>query len=63
MKRLHLHVSVPDRAATLCCYARSDKSRVGDPAGVRGETFHTFGEATSYGEDDPVAQAAAPACC
>ena len=40
-----------DQQATTCCYARSDKSWVSDPAGVRWETFFTTGEATSYGED------------
>ena len=40
-----------DQEATTCCYAQSDKSWVNDPAGVRWETFYTFGEATSYGED------------
>ncbi len=45
-----------DEAATTCCYAKSDKSWVSDPAGVRWETFFTFGEATTYGEDQ--AQAA-----
>jgi catechol 2,3-dioxygenase-like lactoylglutathione lyase family enzyme len=64
-----------DQEATTCCYAQSDKSWVNDPAGVRWETFYTFGEATSYGEDEPTAptstaccgapppKAAAPACC
>ncbi|RYE01066.1 MAG: glyoxalase/bleomycin resistance/dioxygenase family protein [Sphingomonadales bacterium] len=64
-----------DQEATTCCYARSDKSWVRDPAGVRWETFFTLGEATSYGEDevlpepsaacgDPVGTAAAHgACC
>jgi catechol 2,3-dioxygenase-like lactoylglutathione lyase family enzyme len=63
-----------DQEATTCCYAQSDKSWVNDPAGVRWETFFTFGEATSYGEDEPAApaaaccgaptpQAATPACC
>jgi catechol 2,3-dioxygenase-like lactoylglutathione lyase family enzyme len=53
-----------DETATTCCYAQSDKSWVRDPAGVRWETFFTFGEATSYGED-PAAEAvaAAPAAC
>jgi hypothetical protein len=40
-----------DEAGTTCCYARSDKSWVHDPAGVRWETFFTFGEATIYGTD------------
>ena len=54
-----------DEKATTCCYAQSDKSWVRDPAGVRWETFFTFGEATTYGED-LVAEAAASAptaCC
>jgi len=54
-----------DEAGATCCYARSDKSWVKDPAGVRWETFFTYGEATVYGED-PAAQAAtlaAPAAC
>jgi uncharacterized glyoxalase superfamily protein PhnB len=34
-----------DQEATTCCYARSDKSWVTDPAGVRWETFYTHGDA------------------
>jgi catechol 2,3-dioxygenase-like lactoylglutathione lyase family enzyme len=56
-----------DQQAATCCYARSDKSWVSDPAGVRWETFHTFGEAVTYGEDKAMtaletAQTAG-ACC
>src|SRR5688572_18065959 len=29
-----------DQEATTCCYAKSDKSWVNDPAGVRWETFY-----------------------
>jgi len=52
-----------DQAATTCCYARSDKSWVSDPAGVRWETYFTFGEATSYGEDEVLPVPSARACC
>lgn len=54
-----------DQEATTCCYAQSDKSWVNDPSGVRWETFYTFGDATSYGEDAeaPPASASAAACC
>ena len=53
-----------DQEATTCCYARSDKAWVTDPSGVRWETFHTFGEATVYGEDEPDAgPTASTACC
>ncbi len=45
-----------DQQAATCCYAKSDKSWVSDPAGVRWETFFTFDDAVTYGED-----AAAPA--
>jgi catechol 2,3-dioxygenase-like lactoylglutathione lyase family enzyme len=33
---------------TTCCYARSDKFWAEDPQGTRWETFHTFGDATTY---------------
>lgn len=51
-----------DQQATTCCYAKSDKSWVSDPSGLRWETFYTFGEATHYGEDEPQA-ATVSACC
>jgi hypothetical protein len=38
---------VPEEA-TVCCYARSDKLWTEDPQGTRWETFHTFGDATTY---------------
>lgn len=57
-----------DQQATSCCYALSNKTWVVDPSGIRWETFHTFGEATTYGEE-PVLPAQATqqqstsACC
>jgi catechol 2,3-dioxygenase-like lactoylglutathione lyase family enzyme len=61
-----------DEEATTCCYAQSDKSWVKDPAGVRWETFYTFGDATTYGENPQIEDgadahleqgAAGTACC
>ena len=53
-----------DQQAATCCYARSDKSWVDDPSGLRWETFHTFGEATVFGEDAaPTVTASKNACC
>jgi catechol 2,3-dioxygenase-like lactoylglutathione lyase family enzyme len=61
-----------DQEAITCCYAQSNKAWVNDPNGIRWETFFTFGEATSYGEDEPAIEqkssccapkAEAKACC
>jgi catechol 2,3-dioxygenase-like lactoylglutathione lyase family enzyme len=52
-----------DQTAATCCYAKSDKAWVSDPAGLRWETFYTFGDAATYGEDAPVAARPAAACC
>jgi catechol 2,3-dioxygenase-like lactoylglutathione lyase family enzyme len=45
---------------TVCCYAKSTKSWIEDPQGVRWETFLTTGESTVYGSDE---RASAAACC
>jgi hypothetical protein len=34
---------------TVCCYAKSEKAWIDDPAGISWETFHTTGESTFYG--------------
>jgi hypothetical protein len=56
-----------DEQAATCCYAQSDKSWVADPAGVRWETFFTYGEAVTYGESAALAEleaaAAKTGCC
>lgn len=52
-----------DQEGASCCYAKSDKAWVSDPSGLRWETFYTFGEATSYGEDDVPDMAPKAACC
>ncbi len=53
-----------DEEAATCCYAQSNKAWINDPSGVRWETFFTFGEATTYGEDEPapVAKPSSSAC-
>lgn len=54
-----------DQEAATCCYAKSDKSWVTDPAGVRWESFYTHGDATAYGEDEilPEVTTVSAACC
>ena len=44
---------VLDEGATSCCYAKSEKSWIEDPQGVKWETFLTVGESTTYGTDEP----------
>jgi predicted enzyme related to lactoylglutathione lyase len=41
---------VTEQGQTTCCYAKSEKSWIDDPAGIAWETFHTRGESTVYGD-------------
>jgi hypothetical protein len=41
---------VVEQGATNCCYAKSEKSWIDDPAGISWETFFTSGESTDYGD-------------
>jgi catechol 2,3-dioxygenase-like lactoylglutathione lyase family enzyme len=42
-----------EEGETTCCYAKSEKSWVEDPQGVKWETFLTVGVSTTYGMDEP----------
>ena len=53
-----------DEGKTTCCYAKSEKAWVMDPAGVAWETFLTLGESTTYGESHaPAEDVPRSACC
>jgi predicted lactoylglutathione lyase len=57
---------VIEQGQTSCCYAKSEKSWIDDPAGISWETFLTSGESTDYGDgtgerEAPIAHA--NACC
>jgi catechol 2,3-dioxygenase-like lactoylglutathione lyase family enzyme len=66
---------VIEQGETQCCYARSEKSWIDDPAGISWETFLTTGESTNYGdgtgergvqirrEAKAIESKAAAACC
>jgi catechol 2,3-dioxygenase-like lactoylglutathione lyase family enzyme len=55
-------MGVDDEGETTCCYARSDKSWVHDPAGVAWEVYRTMEDAQVFSEKhEPVA--ASGACC
>jgi predicted enzyme related to lactoylglutathione lyase len=57
--------AILEEGQTTCCYAKSEKSWIDDPAGIAWETFHTTGESTDYGTSvQRGAQIAhAKACC
>jgi catechol 2,3-dioxygenase-like lactoylglutathione lyase family enzyme len=42
---------VLEEGETVCCYAKSEKSWIEDPQGIRWETFLTTGESTVYGSE------------
>lgn len=42
---------VREDGLTTCCYAKSEKSWINDPQGVKWETFLTMGDSTTYGSD------------
>jgi hypothetical protein len=57
-----------EQGATVCCYAKSEKSWIDDPAGIAWETFLTSGESTDYGDgtgerNARVAHEKQSACC
>jgi catechol 2,3-dioxygenase-like lactoylglutathione lyase family enzyme len=42
--------TIVEQGQTSCCYAKSEKSWIDDPAGISWETFLTTGESTDYGD-------------
>jgi uncharacterized glyoxalase superfamily protein PhnB len=58
--------NVIEQGQTTCCYAKSEKSWIDDPAGIAWETFLTTGESTDYGDGSGEREARvahADACC
>jgi catechol 2,3-dioxygenase-like lactoylglutathione lyase family enzyme len=58
--------AILEQGETSCCYARSEKSWIDDPAGISWETFHTTGESITYGDGSGEREAritSAKACC
>jgi predicted enzyme related to lactoylglutathione lyase len=57
---------VIEQGQTNCCYAKSEKSWIDDPAGISWETFLTAGENTDYGDGSGEREARVAhtkACC
>lgn len=58
--------NVIEQGQTACCYAKSEKSWIDDPAGIAWETFLTTGESTTYGDgtgERDARMAKKAACC
>ena len=60
--------NIVEQGQTACCYAKSEKSWIDDPAGIAWETFLTTGESTDYGDGTGervprVAHVKDQACC
>jgi len=60
--------NIIEQGQTACCYAKSEKSWIDDPAGIAWETFLTTAESTTYGDgsgerDARVAHEKPSACC
>ena len=54
------NLAVFDEGETVCCYAKSDKTWVQDPAGVAWETYRTMDDAEIYGKNPVMSESA---CC
>jgi catechol 2,3-dioxygenase-like lactoylglutathione lyase family enzyme len=58
--------NIIEQGQNACCYAKSEKSWIDDPAGISWETFHTTGESINYGDGTGEREARvahAGACC
>jgi len=60
--------NIIEQGETACCYAKSEKSWIDDPAGIAWETFHTKGESITYGDGSGentarIAHEKQSACC
>jgi hypothetical protein len=42
--------NIIEQGQTACCYAKSEKTWIDDPAGIAWEAFLTSGESTTYGD-------------
>jgi predicted enzyme related to lactoylglutathione lyase len=58
--------NVVEQGQTSCCYAKSEKSWIDDPAGIAWETFLTTGDSIDYGDgtgEREARMARTQACC
>lgn len=53
-------MSLFDEGETVCCYAKSDKSWVTDPAGIAWEAYQTMGDVQLFSSNETPSE---KACC
>jgi catechol 2,3-dioxygenase-like lactoylglutathione lyase family enzyme len=65
-----MHAQLADADAGLveemganCCYAKSDKYWVTDPAGIAWETYHSLGTIPMFGTEEASESTSASGCC
>jgi catechol-2,3-dioxygenase len=57
-------MSLVDQGETVCCYARSDKSWLEDPAGIAWEAYQTMDDVQLFsGAETDTGSAGESACC
>jgi catechol 2,3-dioxygenase-like lactoylglutathione lyase family enzyme len=52
-----------EETGSNCCYAKSDKYWVTDPAGIAWETYHTLGSIPMFGSEESSEAAKGGGCC
>jgi catechol 2,3-dioxygenase-like lactoylglutathione lyase family enzyme len=67
LEALHANLESADRTVVAergasCCYAKSDKYWVTDPAGIAWESFHTLGSIPMFGADEKNASTQSGCC-
>jgi catechol-2,3-dioxygenase len=56
-------LGVFDEGETTCCYAKSEKAWVQDPAGIAWETYQTMEDAEMFSEKKEATDKSDSACC
>lgn len=54
---------VVEETGANCCYAKSDKYWITDPAGIAWETYHTLGRIPVFGAEQENKAPGSAACC
>ncbi len=56
-------LGVYNQGTTTCCYAKSEKAWVKDPAGIAWETYHSMSDAETYHDSTSNDSSSPSSCC